>query len=412
MLHEVHPLDSKDVRLLEGKAMHETLKNSSEKLSGDTVALNDCLIFDIETTGLSADTSFIFLIGCIGCEDGVWYLHQFFIRMVQEEKELLSSFFELAGNYRTLVHFNGNTFDLPFIRKRAAVYRLESVTDTLMSIDLYRYFSPLRKRLKLPHMNQSFLEAYVGWHRDDQMSGKEVVSLFWNYSVSKGKEEERLLLLHNHDDLLGMLRVPAMEAYFSLLSGKIGPVVTAAESKGLNSLLLTFETELPLPSCMELVAPAAKCSVTEKTLKSNENSNYSTQVITLRAENTSGQLWVPFYNGKLRYFFPDYKNYYYLPLEKQAIHKSVAAYVEKEYREPARPETCFIEKSGRFLPLLSSTPQDDIESGVLTRPPFSPVLKESYNSKTYYFEYKGIHTFEEQSMDSILTYTRLQLKSF
>ncbi|MCD7715980.1 MAG: ribonuclease H-like domain-containing protein, partial [Lachnospiraceae bacterium] len=166
-------------------------------------------------------------------------------------KKLLAAFFELTQKYRVLIHFNGNTFDLPFIRKRAVAYGLESLTDSLVSIDLYRHYSPLRKTLNLPHMNQSFLEKYVGWERTDQMSGKEVVSLFWNYTVSKSEKEEHLLLLHNHDDLLGMLHVPAMEAYDLLLNGKIRPTVTAAESENGNALLLRFETELPLPAPFE-----------------------------------------------------------------------------------------------------------------------------------------------------------------
>ncbi len=414
MLHEAHPLDTKEVRLLEGKAMRETLRNSCEKQSNDAVALNDCLFFDIETTGLSADTSFIFLIGCIAYKDCVWYLHQFFIRTVQEEKELLSAFFELAENYRALVHFNGNTFDLPFVRKRAAFHRLAPVTDSLMSIDLYRYFAPLRRLLELPHMNQSFLEAYVGWQRKDQMNGREVVALFWDYTVSKNEEEKRLLLLHNHDDLLGMLRVPAMEAYFSLLSGQIKPTVTAAETKDPEALTLSFEMELPLPSRMELVTPLSKRNVSDKSAGYRKDLPNPSQAISIIAENTAGRLFIPVYNGTLRYYFPDYRNYYYLPMEKQAIHKSVAAYVAKEYREPARPENCFAEKQSRFLPLPPYTPQDEIEAAALTRPPFSPVLRESYDSKTYYFEYKDINTWEEQCVDPnpFLTYTRLLLKSF
>lgn len=46
----------------------------------------------------------------------------------------------------------------------------------------------------------------------------------------------------------------------------------------------------------------------------------------------------------MRHFYSDYKNYYYLPKEDMAIHKSVAAYVDHEYRENARRTTAMCAK--------------------------------------------------------------------
>ncbi|MCC8137526.1 MAG: ribonuclease H-like domain-containing protein [Clostridiales bacterium] len=394
MNHEASALHEEDIRLIEGTAMNETLMSIAPGYS-----LTDYLFFDIETTGLSAETSFIFLIGCIGYKDDTWMLHQFFIRTVQEEKALLTVFFELAQNYQVLVHFNGNTFDLPFIRKRAAANGLEPVTDALVSADLYRYFTPLRKILSLPHMNQSFLEHYVGWNRNDQMSGREVVSLFWKYSVSRSMEEKQLLLLHNHDDLLGMLRVPSMEAYYLLFSGRILPDISAEETETGDALLLKFSMVLSLPVPVELPI------LTDE--------NHAAGSVILSAGNHQGQISVPLYCGTLRYFFPDYENYYFLPLENQAIHKSVAAFVSKEYRTAARPENCYIEKKGRFLPLPSTVPNNGYKDSVLTKSPFSPMLRESYDSKHSYFEYTGLSCQKEQNMDheSLQAYTRILLSS-
>ncbi|MDD6037929.1 MAG: hypothetical protein PUD20_03895 [bacterium] len=53
------------------------------------------------------------------------------------------------------------------------------------------------------------------------------------------------------------------------------------------------------------------------------------------------RLRIPMYQGMVRMYFSDYKNYYYLPLEDQAIHKSVAQYVDKEHRQKATPENCY-----------------------------------------------------------------------
>ena len=44
---------------------------------------------------------------------------------------------------------------------------------------------------------------------------------------------------------------------------------------------------------------------------------------------------VPIHESYVKCYFTDYKNYYYLPAEDQAVHKSVATYVDKNCREKA-----------------------------------------------------------------------------
>ena len=44
----------------------------------------------------------------------------------------------------------------------------------------------------------------------------------------------------------------------------------------------------------------------------------------------------PIYTEELKFFFDNYRDYYYLPAEDMAVHKSVASYVDKNYREPAK----------------------------------------------------------------------------
>lgn len=44
------------------------------------------------------------------------------------------------------------------------------------------------------------------------------------------------------------------------------------------------------------------------------------------------------------------KDYYYLPKEDRAIHRSIACYVDKAYRQKATAATCYIRQEGIFLP--------------------------------------------------------------
>ena len=50
---------------------------------------------------------------------------------------------------------------------------------------------------------------------------------------------------------------------------------------------------------------------------------------------------VALFNNKLKYYFENYKEYYYLPEEDMAIHKSLAIYVDKKFRVKATPTTSY-----------------------------------------------------------------------
>ena len=74
----------------------------------------------------------------------------------------------------------------------------------------------------------------------------------------------------------------------------------------------------------------------------------------------------------LKYFFPNYKDYYYLPAEDTAMHKSVASYVDKEHRRQATAATCYTRHEGSFLPQYEEL--------------ISPFFKHDYKEKISYFE--------------------------
>ena len=52
----------------------------------------------------------------------------------------------------------------------------------------------------------------------------------------------------------------------------------------------------------------------------------------------------------MKYFYANYKNYYYLPTEDMAIHKSISSFVDKEYRQQANASNCYTRKLSLFLP--------------------------------------------------------------
>ena len=74
----------------------------------------------------------------------------------------------------------------------------------------------------------------------------------------------------------------------------------------------------------------------------------------------------------MKYFYSNYHDYYYLPTEDVALHKSVAGFVDKEHRVNATASTCYTRKFASYLP------QWDVL--------FEPFFKRDYKSRELFFE--------------------------
>ena len=96
------------------------------------------LFFDIETTGLSSKKDMVYLIGCTYLRGGSWHMKQWFADSLEAEAELLLHFFLFASRFSLLIHFNGDSFDLPFLKERASHHHTPVSGHIPKSFDLYR----------------------------------------------------------------------------------------------------------------------------------------------------------------------------------------------------------------------------------------------------------------------------------
>ena len=316
----------------------------------------EILFVDIETTGLSASHASIYLLGCCFYERNEWMIRQWLCENPEEEKELLENFYKHLSSYSSLIHFNGNQFDLPFIQKRAALYDIPIQFENMTGVDIYKRIFPYRHFLRLTNCKQKTLEEFLGIHREDEYSGGELIRVYKSFCQSPTQEALHLLLQHNRDDVYGMIRLLPILSYADFFNESL--TVRKVESNTTKDAFGRPQKELLIYFSLSTSLP--------KPISCHGNDCY------FSGRNNDGMIKVPVFTEEMKFFYSDYKNYYYLPHEDMAIHKSVSTYVDPAFREQAAAATCYTRKNGEYLP------QWDVV--------FEPFFKREYHSKHLFFE--------------------------
>ncbi len=319
-------------------------------------ALQDFLFIDIETTGFTAKTSTLYMIGIAYFENNFWHITQFFAEDDTQETELLHAFSELISNYRYLVHFNGNNFDLPYLMQKCEHYNISCNLSSLCGIDIYKRIAPYKFFLKLPNCKQKTLESFLDINRIDTFNGGELIGIYKDYISEPTDFARNLLLQHNFDDMKGMLEILPILSYSDIFEGG----VTAKKVQS------NHYTDYAGNSKRELIMTLSLPSYLPKTISVGANDCY------FRAEGNMASLKVPVIEEELKYFYANYSDYYYLPTEDVALHKSVAGFVDREHRVPATAATCYTRKLSCYLPQWDMLVE--------------PFFKRDYKSKSLYFE--------------------------
>ncbi len=347
----------------------------------------DVLFIDIETTGLSPKTSDMYLIGASVCREEAWEVVQFFAESAYEEKEILSAFAEFLLPYKKIVHFNGDRFDIPFLNAKYEKYNLASPFEGKDSVDLYKLIKPYRNVLGLADGKQKTIESFLGIEREDEYDGGKLIPIYKEYTQHRDDERKRLLLLHNSDDVKGMMKLLPIMYYLTFFEMfKDLPRISVRTDEDVEESAYMTEED-----GSERRLPLRAVKVTANKYKSFDGKEKSEVIMKLRlpfvlptslagnldgcffkSEGGEASLRVPLFEEELKYFYSNYKDYYYLPKEDMAIHKSLAEFVDKDFKEKAKPENCYTRKEGQYL----------MEWDLV----FAPFFKRDYEDKSFFFD--------------------------
>ena len=176
---------------------------------GQGAAPSDVIFVDLETTGLGSTP--LFLIGTMTWENDGLVVRQYFARTYAEEGATIALFLARLADKPLVVSFNGKSFDLPYVRVRAAANAIPYAAPSA-HFDLLHVSRRIWKG-RLPNCRLQTLERHIcGRTRHGDIPGEEIPQAYHDYVRTGDAREMVQCLEHNMLDLVTladlMVRLP------------------------------------------------------------------------------------------------------------------------------------------------------------------------------------------------------------
>lgn len=340
----------------------------------DAIFREDTLFFDIETTGFSPKHSQLYMIGCATREANEIIIHQYLAETMEEEAQLLTAFSKQLQNHTRIISYNGVGFDIPYLCGKSEQFKQPNLFEKATVLDLYKYVTDMKRFLGLANYKQKSLEKFLGIIRNDQFTGGELINVYKDYVKKKDSTLEQTLLLHNYEDVLGMIDLLPVLSYALLLQGHYQIQKTEIydycdyHGDARKELVISLKPDYPYPKTHACHINGFHFTFGEKGVK----------------------IRIPILIAELKFFFPNPKDYYYLPKEDIAVHKSIATYVDRQYRLQAKASNCYTKKMGMFLPQLQEI--------------YTPSFRKEFADKEFFFEISDAFLNSSEEMRTYISH--------
>lgn len=295
---------------------------------------SNLLLLNIETTGLYARSSYLYMAGFAWPEKGHYKACTLLAQSRREEPDILEEIRRITALRPAIRTFGGRTFSYQYLNERYAnEHEGILIAENQTGGDLQRKIAPLQEILGLTHIKKTAVEEKAGFRRSGVRTGGELIDIYQSFERTQDEETGKVLLLHSREDLYSLAVLMRLEMFSDFFAGNTGQVVITDEKTRMHAVFSM---------------PAAFLWPVQ----------INTPFIRGELSGTEAHLFMPVKEGRLYYFLQGpCRDYYYLPEEDRAVHKSVAVFVDRKYRRRATPDTLYVPKDGRFVqvpPALSS----------------------------------------------------------
>lgn len=178
----------------------------------ENISPSDAIFVDLETTGLSCSP--LFLIGIMTWDDGELVVRQFLARDYSEEKATIARFAKTFRNSKLLVTFNGKSFDMPYLRMRAATTQV-NIPEDPAHFDLLHVCRRAWKD-SLPNCKLQTLETHICRRpRYGDIPGDQIPEAYHSFVRTGDARQMINILHHNMLDIITMadlmVRLPPLD---------------------------------------------------------------------------------------------------------------------------------------------------------------------------------------------------------
>lgn len=183
------------------------LMQGDEKLP-QSIRPEELLFLDTETTGLSGGAGTLaFLVGVGTIEAHELIVRQYLMRDYDEEVFVLQHTQQHLRACRTLITYNGRSFDMPLLSSRFIMQRMPMDVSALPHADLLHTARRVWK-LRLQRCTLAALEEHI-FHepRQDDLPGAEVPQRYFQYLKTHNLALLDDILRHNAQDIATLARL-------------------------------------------------------------------------------------------------------------------------------------------------------------------------------------------------------------
>lgn len=215
--------------------------------SNEAVPQERLLFLDLETTGLAGGTGTYPILSGVGYfRQGEFILEQFFMEDFDRELATLTELVQRIQESTVFVTYNGKSFDIPVLRTRFTLHRIQSEVE-LPNIDLLHLVRRLWRGV-LPECTLTAVEReLLGIRRKRDVDGSMVPQIYFDFLRRRDPTSIAIVFDHNAQDVISLASILARIVYYYLYP-ETEEIQDAIPQLGLSKL---YERHGDMERCLE-----------------------------------------------------------------------------------------------------------------------------------------------------------------
>ena len=206
-----YPVPVVEISLSEEKEFEAgelNLERLTKKQFKEPIPLNQCLFFDLETTGLSGGAgTYPFLFGFGYFEDAQFKLLQYFLPDFGRDYYVFKEIRPLLQQKSILITFNGKSYDFPLLKSRAILNRFDFDFDKFRHLDLLHLARRVWKDSQESCDLTSIEREQLGLERTGDIPGSLIPTAYLRFIQSGVIHEMISTIKHNQTDIFSLKKI-------------------------------------------------------------------------------------------------------------------------------------------------------------------------------------------------------------